>query len=156
IDVLGDLCRDLTGKIGADAGNQRGRNDGPGLQHKGRRRRHDTIERHGAPVHRSVEEGEIVVLRGPRLVAETEPSKIWCRGLPRGTRCGLEEDPAGARRFLFGKPSLFLRIDGWRVDRWRRNRLSTLLSVEDRSAEIAGKWRAEHRTGVVAGQLVQS
>ena len=51
---------------------------------------------------------------------------------------------------------MFLRIDGWRVDRWRRNRLSALLGVEDRSAEIAGKWRTEHRTGVVAGQVVQS
>ena len=38
VDVLRDLGGDLAGQIGADAGDQRGRNDGAGLHDIGRRR----------------------------------------------------------------------------------------------------------------------
>ncbi|GAB5378049.1 MAG: hypothetical protein AcusKO_45110 [Acuticoccus sp.] len=60
-------------------------------------------------------------------------------------RAGLEEHIAQARGFFLGETALFVGIDGGRRHDGRRDRLTPVLRVEDRTAEVPGK--AGPRTG---------
>ena len=83
IDVLGHLRRDLARKVGTDAGDERGRDHGPGLKDVGRCRRRDTIRRDGLPVHGSIEESRVPVLRrGLSAEAKTGTLDGVALGLP--------------------------------------------------------------------------
>ena len=63
IDILGDLRGDLAWKVGSDAGDQRGWDDGARLEHVCRGRRRHAIGRDRALVWGLIEEGELAVLR---------------------------------------------------------------------------------------------
>ncbi len=119
IDVLRDLRGDLAGKIGTDAGDERGGDHGSGLKHILRCGRCYAIGRDGALVGRLIEESELTILRRGRgwLRREAEAGKIGLRhgrrgrgrgGVPRPRFCGSEQ-PRGPRRFQFLCPALLLR-----------------------------------------------
>ena len=62
IDILGNLRGDLAWKVGSDAGDQRGWDDGARLEHICRGRRRHAIGRDRALVGGLIEEGELAVL----------------------------------------------------------------------------------------------
>ena len=90
IDVLRHLRGDLARQVGADAGDERGRDDGARLEHIGRRGRGDAIGRDGAAVGGRIEEGELPILRGRRgrLRSEAEPGEVRHGGGLIGRSCG--------------------------------------------------------------------
>jgi len=170
IDIFCHLRGDLPGQIGADAGNERRRNDGARLHHIGRWRRGDSIRRHGAAIYGGVDESKLAILRGwrRRLRRKAERAKVGDgfrhdngkRGRSRCTRpcLGAGEQPADASSVEFLKPVLFPGADaGNGLWPGQGNRLATFLAVEDRPPEIARQRRTQLRhAGIIPRQPLQA
>jgi hypothetical protein len=158
------------GKIGADAGDERGRDDGAGLKDVRRRRSNDAIGRDGAPIGRRVEEGVLAILRrgSGRRRREAEARQIRRMGgsapaIPAAAgapRLSIRKKTAGPRGLDLLKAALLFRLMPGigRGDSGRRHGLAAILGAEDRSPEVTGKWRTELRHATVisrqAGQAV--
>ena len=157
IDVLRDLGRYQTGQVRSNAGDERGRDHGPGLKDIGRCRRRNAIRGDGLPVYRPVEKRRVAILcRGLLAKAETGKAGHGRSGLRSRAQAGLEKHIAQACGFFLGAAAFFLGIDRGRCDRRRCDRLAPPLGVEDRTAKVAGQRGAEDRAGVVGGQARES
>lgn len=144
INVFRDLRDDLAGKIGLDAGNQRGGDHGSGLHDIGRRLFLHAVSADGAVVVIGVNEGKFAILhvlrrtgierRGFGRKSETGRG-IYARTCCRRRRSGCDLRITGSplstaigeefrlpRRLDLGKPALLFGIDARRLDIRRHGR----------------------------------
>ncbi|XEU80521.1 hypothetical protein P7L74_22550 [Tistrella mobilis] len=154
--MLNLLRCDLARKVRTDAGNQCSGDYDPGLKDEGRSWRRDAIRGDGLPVHGAIEESRVPVLcRGLSAEAETGKAGHGCPCQRSRAWAGLEKHVAQARGFFLGAAAFFLWMDDGRRHDGRRDRLSSVLRVENGPAKVAGQRGAEHRAGIVTRQAGQ-